>query len=258
MMPENKSEIIVREYLMSRGFSVERISDSPAKRTADYLITDEKDRYIIEVKGRIEDKNHREDLLSGKEACRVTKLGHNNSVSNRIRDAEKQLKSTPSDSRAFRVIGLVAVGDDPSAQVIQFEATLYGLIYLLLPYENNPFFPIPCFYFTFNEFFNIPNVDAALILCLEDGKMCLNPFSPRAEEFRNTKLWHSHESEGKVCDPEQMENRTEALIADCNLDRKNESLLRDYVRHKYGLDYLPQQWPVVYKPKRYTRGKIIP
>lgn len=257
-MAENEAAILIRDYLKSKRFNVERIPEKPLKR-ADYRVTDGNDVYIIEVKGRIQDKKYRKDLLSGKVACRQASLGRTNPVTKQIRIAAQQLKSTPADSRAFRVIALVAAGDDPDAQFIQFQSTLYGTVDLLVPQLDGSIDPVPCFYFTFNEFFKFPFLDSALIL-VPGGRrvVCLNPFSPRANEFRNTRLWHLHETEGNIRDPEQLEKRREAFIADCKLKRRDESSLLDFIRCKYELEYLGKHWPQVFKPKRHTKAKIAP
>lgn len=252
-MSENDAERQTRSFLESQGFNVERIPSAPDEQRADYRVTDENDVYIIEVKGRFEDEEYMHDLLEKGEAIREDFVGPTNVVSRQIRDAAEQLRATPAELAAFRVMALVAGGDDPGVQAMQFQSTLYGTVDLLVPAEDGSALAVPCFYFTFNEFFNLRHVDAALILVPGGSRVCLNSFSPRAEEFRHTRLWQLHEREGQICDPEQMEMREEAFIADCDLDRHDEPVLRSYIQNKYGLEHLP----LPFKPKKVTAAKVV-
>lgn len=253
MMSENSTEYQVRGFLESEGFNVQRIKSTQKEKRADYRVNDENDIYITEVKGRIEDLQYRKNLMKYGFGVRTVYIGRNNSISKEVKEAAGQLRATPEDSKAFRVIALVAEGDDPEDQVVQFQSTLYGLVNLLLPAEDGSAVATPCFYFSFNEFFRIRDVDAALILIPTIGShIYLNSFSPRRYELIHTRLWQLHAREGAICDPEQMERRGEVFVADCDLDRHNESGLRNYIRQKYGLEHLPQHLPIVFNPKKVT------
>ena len=256
-MPENDAEHQVRMFFESQRFHVDRIISLQDERRADYRVTHENEVYIVEVKGRIEDKEYERDLLEQGEAIREGLLGYTNPASKQIREAAKQLIVTPAEPSAFRVIALVTAYDDPETHAEQFQSTLYGMVDLLIPAENGHARAIPCYYFTFSEFYNLPEVDAALILIPGGAKICLNSFSTRLHEFRKTSLCQLLASVGAVSDPEEREKQGKAYIADCSLDRRDESLIREYVRRKYKLTHLPPHLPMTFSPTKLTVGKMV-
>jgi hypothetical protein len=152
---------------------------------------------------------------------------------------------------------LVTAHDDPEIHVAQFQSTLYGMVDLLVPADDGSALAVPCCFFTFSEFFNLRYVDAALILVPGGTRICLNSFSPRVYEFRTTWLCQLHASTGAVCDPEDREMQKKAFVADCHLDRRDELLMRDYIRRKYGLEHLPPHLPIPFSPKKVTVGKVV-
>jgi len=176
-MSENDAERQVRSFLESVGFQVKRISSLRDEQRADYRVTHENEVHIVEVKGRIENQEYIRDLREKGEASRKDIVGRTNPISKQIRDAAEQLRATPAESSAFRVIALVAASDDPEVHSTQFQSTLYGMVDLLVPAEDGSAVAVPCFYFTFNEFFNLHYVDAVLILVPGGSRICLNSFS---------------------------------------------------------------------------------
>lgn len=172
-MPENDAERQVRTFFESQRFHVERITSLQDERRADYRITHANEVYIIEVKGRIEDEEYERNLVEQGEAIREDLLGYTNPVSKQIRDAAKQLIVTPAEPSAFRVIEVVTAYNDYETHAEQFQSTLYGMVDLLIPAENSHARAILCYYFTFSEFYNLPKVDAALILIPGGAKSVL-------------------------------------------------------------------------------------
>ena len=114
----------------------------------------------------------------------------------------------------------------------------------------------PCFYFTFNEFYSLRHIDAALIL-FQTGdkghcKLCVNNFSPRSKEFQLTDLYTNLKENNAICDPQQLETMNHAFVADCALDRHDEDQILLYVKQKYNLDFAR-----TFHPKKYTVSKIV-
>ncbi len=226
-MSENDAERQVRGFLEAERFQVERIPSLPhEEQRADYRVIHENEIHIVEVKGRIENQKYVQDLLKKGEAIKESIVGRTNPVSKHIREAAEQLKTTPAESSAFRVIALVTADDDSEVHSTQFQSTLYGMVDLLVPAKDGSAVAVPCFYFTFNEFFNLRYVDAVLILMLDGSRICLNSFSSRAHEFRRTWLYQLHSRAGAVCDPEEMEIQRKAFVADCRLASVSEPVSR--------------------------------
>jgi len=92
-----------------------------------------------------------------------------------------------------------------------------------------------------------------LLLLPWGSRICLNNYGLKVEAFRQTGLYQLHENHGAVADPERMEVRQEAFIADCNLDRRDEAALLGYIKQKYNLDQV-----ITFNPKKYTASKIVP
>ena len=252
-MKENNSERHVREFLERQDFRVQRIATVPGQRRADYYVTDSDKSYVVEVKGKIGDEAYTENLLSRGEAFREEFLGRTNSISQDIREAAKQLVATPAEPEAFRIVAFVATGDAPYTQASQIESTLYGTVELLSPSSDGAgAVATACFYFTFSEFFNLRSVDAALIFIPDGSKVYVNNFSQRVREFRTTKLYQIHAGQGAVCDPEIIERQGAAFIADCDLDRREEPELIQYINQKYGVECI-----YTFKPTKYTAGKMV-
>lgn len=252
-MKENSSERHVREFLEGQGFKVQRIATVPGQKRADYYVTNSDKSYVVEVKGKTGDEAYIESLLSNGEAFREEFLGRTNPISQDIREAAEQLLATPAEPEAFRLVAFVATGDDPYTQASQIESTLYGTVELLSASSDGlGAIATSCFYFTFSEFFNLRSVDAALIFIPDGSKVYVNNFSRRVQEFRTTNLYQIHAGQRAVCDPEIIESQGAAFIADCDLDRREESALIKYINRKYDVECI-----YTFKPKKYTAGKMI-
>jgi Archaeal holliday junction resolvase (hjc). len=184
-MKENNSERHVREFLEKQGFKVQRIPTVSGQKRADYHVTDSEKTYVVEVKGKTTgDEAYIESLMSSGEGFREEFLGRTNSISQGIREAAEQLLATPAESEAFRIVVFVATGDDPDTQALQIESTLYGTVELLsASSDGSGAVATPCFYFTFNEFFNLRSVDAALIFIPNGSRVYVNNFSQRVQEL---------------------------------------------------------------------------
>ncbi|MDA2928195.1 hypothetical protein MYX78_13375 [Acidobacteria bacterium AH-259-G07] len=228
MKSENPSELRVRNFLENQGFDVGRIQVNEKDRRADYKVRDESDTYIVEVKGRAEDEEYLEDLFRKGVAEKQKLLGRTNTMSGLIQEAADQLRSTPCEEGAFRIAAFVASTEDADVDLEQFESTLYGTVNLLTEEEDGIALATPCFYFTFNEFYRLPDVDAALIFAQRGSKLYLNTFSQRVEAFRRARLYELYDQHNAVVDPGEMERRETAFVADCNLDRRDEKALSDY------------------------------
>lgn len=255
-MSENRAELQVRDFFEIHGFHVERICAAENEKRADYLVKDNSSSYLVEVKGRVEDERHMEKLMRDGIASKEEVVGRTNPVSKQIREAAEQLQSDFTSHDGFQIIALVAEGHDPPMQATQFESTIYGKVELITEMKDGEARTTPCFYFTYNEFYNLRHMDAALILFQTGAKgyskLCVNNFSPRSREFQLTRLYKSHNEHEAICDPRQLEKINHAFIADCNLDRHDEAQILEYVKQKYKLDFA-----LTFHPKKYTVSKIV-
>lgn len=222
----------VRSYLKSIGFIVTKIPES-SQRTPDFLVSDEVNQYVIEVK----DKDNQKfiDLVDGKNTNRKVNLEYDNVISGIIREGVAQLDSYDSQEKIFRMIWFLIdtnlFGGSLSSQI---GKTLYGLQEIEGYKANGEFFQTICYYFTFSEFFRNKQLDAVVVQSPNETVLCVNDFSSQRDEFRQTKLYQSFvESNLYIIEP----SKSRCCIADdfTSLDRKNSKAVTEFIGRKYNL-----------------------
>ena len=243
----------VLNFLERHGFSVQEICEVPGERRADLRATHNAEEYLVEVKSRIADEVYFSELYATGTAERKKFLGRTNAVSAQVRDGAEQLVTTPSTPEAFRLLALIAFGDDPETQASQFQATLYGTVDVLTPGEAGSAVATPCFFFSFSEFFRLRHIDAAMIMIPGASRLCLNSFGYCLPEMRESSLTKLYAENDGLIDPSSLEAKGEAFLADCNLDRRDEAALLRYVQEKYGL-----QHAFTFNPNKYTAAVLVP
>lgn len=251
-MSENCAEREVRSLLVEIGMGVERIAATQHEPRADYVASDSHSRYIIEVKGRDEDRLYQNDLATKEFAFREEYLGRTNPVSRQIREGAEQLACTPDIGTPFQVLALVTSANQSDAQAQQFHATLYGTSFIITPGSGSSGIATPCFYFSFSEFYRLRHVDAALVLTLGGARLLVNDLADRAGEFRSSDLYKFFDQHGALEDPPRSEADGTAFIADCELDRRDEVVMLSYVKEKYRLEHA-----IATNPTLYTAGTVI-
>jgi hypothetical protein len=152
---EGETELHMRRVLEYEGFQVDRIASTSVKR-ADYHVSDDLHKYLAEVKRKEDDPvriaRFDQDFLENGEAARSEPGGRTSVMSGLIREAAKQLESTPTVPDEFKLIWFAAWGESPELQMDQFRSTLYGECRMLTARPQQGLREIPCYYYTFNEF----------------------------------------------------------------------------------------------------------
>ena len=250
------SEKTVAAVLCGVGFAVTHIPTAEPLKRADLRAEKANEGHVIEVKTKDDDpvaiERHRKTLVTEGEAMRSTPMGRTNTMSGVFREAADQLRATPCQPSDFKLIWFMAIGRDQDVQVQQFQDTLYGTVPIIVPTALAPGAPppqgsqaqykptlIPCYFYGFNEFFAASDIDGAVVGMDAGYRLCVNSHGHRAAEFRRTKLhelFACHKHHRAVVDPTVSEANGEAFIADCDIDRRNETQVLQYVRQKYGLD----------------------
>lgn len=258
---EDETELYMRLVLEHEGFQVTRIPSS-SKKTADYRVSDDRHSYVIEVKRKEDDPEclarFQKEFLEKGEASRSESGGHTNVMAGIIRDAAKQLESTPTEPGEFKLIWFAAWGERPELQMDQFRSTLYGEVTILIATPHEGIRQIPCFYYTFNEFYKLPHIDGAIAFSEARGGLYLNSFCPKADALKQTKLFRMFEKAGAVCDPSALEASGNALIFDKDTDRRNKAAVYEILRQKYRFGPL-EMLPLESKVEIYRFGlKEIP
>jgi hypothetical protein len=224
-----------RAFFDFLGARVERIPEVPGQPRADFLVTWPSEACVVEVKGKEENEEYSRCLRGTGTTVRSEVLGRTNPISRQIREAIGQVRATPAPEAAFRLLVLVAADDAPEVHSAQFKATLYGTVDIVAPDPGGQAVARPCFYFTYCEFYDASDVDAAVILVGASSFLCLNEFSPRLGAFRSSSLYRVHASCAAVLDPADMETSGRAYSAKEDLPRGNPEAMLQFITQKYGL-----------------------
>lgn len=226
----------VKRVLDSWGFSTEMIavSTQTGVKTPDLAVEDETSKYLIEVKERDEDPaisaERDQALKAGHLYAQHLPLVRTNTNSGVIRDAVKQLQAHGSMD-TFRLIWLIGIGEHQNAKFHQFKAALYGTTNMF-DLDTAHVVHMPCYFFRDSEFFRHRAVlNAAIISTQTEATLCLNPMSPRFEDFKATKLCRHFGT--SVCDPMAEVDRGQAYIVDAAIDRSDENAVIAYMRDKH-------------------------
>jgi len=124
------SERFAQEVFEGFGFSVERIPEAESK-TPDFLVSDERYRYLVEVKEKLTDPRRLKErdaaLAEGHPYEQHEGIAPKSRISRTVHDGSKQLVAGSGSAADFRLIWLQALGTRPDAQIDQFRYTLYGI-----------------------------------------------------------------------------------------------------------------------------------
>ena len=227
---------LLAQVLESNGFYVTILPKKEDVKTADLFVRDPDDaHFFIEIKRKFDDEEllyQREDAFrSNSVFIRGETARGTSTISGLAREASSQVEASQPKEGDFRIIWFVAMGIHEQIQIQQFVSSLYGKENLFCVLKPND--TLPCFYFSFNQFYPLRNtLDGAIVGGLEEGIFYLNNLSPRADALRNSSLYKMFGN--AVCDPQKMEASGRAYIADYNGTRNNKFAVLKYVRKKYG------------------------
>lgn len=249
------TENFVIRGLQSMGFNVRRIDIAQIK-TPDLLVSDTDSKYLIEIKEKFPDpqmmKQRSEILARGSIWAEENTLGYRNTISYIVREAADQLISFQSEPVEFRLVWLHARERHADTQLKQFKATLFGCVDLIDLDELADSVPArPCFFFGFSEFFRFRDVlDGAFVSTDDRCLLCINTLSPRGHLLRGSHLCTSFQP--GVYDPEELDRRGDAYIADCDIGRRNKAGVLEYVKNKYKRPRL-----IDFEPTRYSAETLV-
>ncbi len=234
----NKSEQITADFLQSLGLEVTRVPESESK-SCDFLLSSGNEEYLLEVKARRDDPDLRRSVRDTGVGTSSAVTGRTNRASTILREAASQLESSACDPGIFRLIWLVI---EPQAReqaiVHQVFATLYGLQELMLKGKDGGFESTHCMYFTHSEFHKHLELDAVGVHTSTGCSLCLNQFAARRKLFEDSHLYRQFREHNGVIKPNELVELNGWLLADTTIDRSNVEGVTEYVKSKYGIDYL--------------------
>jgi hypothetical protein len=229
-MSDRQIKDAISKFLRECGFEVTQVPEGPHP-SPDLLVT-KSQRYLIEIKTKEDDPAVIADRARRLRAGEVVDSGAaftpQSTMSRIIRDGVKQLEAYPARERDFCLLWLLAVGSDLESQYQQFLGTLYGLTNLVGP---DSLTLMSCYYFRNSAFFRWQNLDGAIVGTMARGELCINSYSPRGTSLKESSLAQIFGT--AVTDPRKREVEGRAYIADCDVDRRDEQQLLQYLQTKY-------------------------
>ena len=165
-------------------------------------------------------------------------LAHNNRISGILLDARTQLKETPQAAGTYQLIWFHATGVDSDLKYRQAFATFSGLVPLIAlnPREQGT---TDCFYFDYSAAINMPTVDALILTDSKTLQVCLNEFSHREAEFRETRLCRTFLEMDGVIDPVAMASEGRIISCRADVSRRNDEDIIKALQQPTGVEYSP-------------------
>lgn len=232
------AEELIRNLLEAHNFKVTKIQEQDHE-TPDFLVEGKRETYLVECKGRHDDKGElekkRKTLMSGEAYSEAISTLRESTASERIRKAASQLKEGPSDVN-FRLIWYHAFGEHAELKAKQIISSLYGTVDLM-DWGNGDEYLRPCYYFDFSGFFRMRDqLDGAVVSFANSGVFCLNDHSEKYKKLKSSELCAIFGN--AIRDAIEEERLGEAYIADTDVDRSNKEEVTAYLNQKYGTEFL--------------------
>ncbi|MEP1740539.1 MAG: hypothetical protein ABJI60_20190 [Kangiellaceae bacterium] len=218
------------------GLEAEKI-DEGQDETPDFIALDGNYIYYIELKERDSSEEYlrERELAFGSDDVysSTVSLEKCRNTSKVINKAKNQLKAE-SAPEEIRIVWLHAHGSQREALVEKFLCTLYGKadIYDWAEgrYDNKD-----CYYFDHSDFFRYRDSIDGAIISLEGGMaFAINNFSPKYDILLESEFTRGF-SKSSLINPIQLESEGKVWLIDCDLDRKDEDTLLNFLIDKYSL-----------------------
>lgn len=212
------------------GFEAEIIPEHEDER-ADISAWRNNDYYLFEVKSR-DDHPALMEQIDKKPNFQITEyskeLKRSNKISSIIKKASNQLAKTPKSNNDFSCIWFRAVHHLIPDEIECIQASLFGIRHLLVTDSERKFHHVKCYYFDYSDFFRFQNINAVVT---DNGKaiqICINNYSNRISEFRNSELYRYFEKANALIDPDRFNKGSKLLVADIDCPRNQVDKIKGY------------------------------
>lgn len=237
-MNEDEFKPYVKAFLYEHGLRVRDIIPRQNSRTPDFDVKADHSEYTIELKIKSDNpaeiERDNQVLSQGQILEKATPIGPRNRLYAIIKDGVDQMKEYDPENKTFHVLWLHSEGREPDLLNTRFHSTLFGMQYLV---SLEISYLMKCYFFEESAFYDYRDcLDGAILTYRDQLQLCVNTLSHRKAEFKKADLY-SILSRG-LCDPDILQNEQDILIADCEVDRKAQSEVIDYLRGKYSISHL--------------------
>ena len=232
---ENQIELEARAFFEACNLKVTRIGTSPNKKTPDFLVQGDGRGYLIEAKGRFDDERIKNELDTSNIVSRIRPYGHSLTIEGIIQYAHEQLEAFDLEHRYYWLVWLSVETKFASPKLTseQFVSTLYGIHQVVYADKKGNAVSKRCYYAQPGAFERWPEVDGAIISCPDGFVLCVNEFSTRKDQLCQLKVPMRLAERRAVVIPQEREVRGECFVADTEINRRDETVLRDYLRKHY-------------------------
>jgi hypothetical protein len=227
---------IVQQRLALIGYSSEPIDrPGPNGKSADLWGHKETDCLVIEVKSRTDDAEIEHRLQQAPEGEMLQwegDLGRKNRLSAVVEQASRQISDSQVHYAGIGVLWFRAtpeIGFDDSEH--QMQATLLGIRDICW-IRGEEWRGSIAFFATYSDFFRFPNIDCAVLEIKDKGRLLLNPFSPRKEEMKRSRLYGFFAGNGSVLDVDALVP-PKGFIVRGDVDRGDENAVRSALCDQY-------------------------
>lgn len=223
------------------GFTVEEIEESDTPR-ADLKLNDGEQTYVVEVKEKVDTGAHSTtqtvDIPNDSVTFRVTKRGRLNRLDAILRNADKQIESTPRENESIGLVWMQFDGDTAAEYGTRLPYSFYGIADLVP--RGHGGCSLNCLYFDYSTAFEVPNVCGVLICENDSLQLAINQFAQNSNYLRSSKL--AKRLGASIYDPLELTKQQNVLLLD-SLDspiprkKENEGRLLNAVLERTGKEY---------------------
>lgn len=241
-MPSTRSEKEAQELLEANQYSVEKIPESN-RRTADFFVSKNNDRYLIEVTEKEPEKAFTQMIQTASKeglGTLIRKLDRNNGLDGIIKRKAAQLRETDKEAD-FRLLWIAGPNGDSDFFRDILIRTLYGLAQVsavrsmdLDVLKTTPPTTHICFYYDYFSFYGLPELDGVILSAQGQKILFVNPFGGKASEFRDSEIHHLFENIGAVADPDTIKEPS-VLFLGLNVERSSQRAKWEYIKSTYGI-----------------------
>ena len=255
-----KSELEKEDLLIvEKVFALARVKcdrvDAPREGRCDFRATDRfGQRYLVEVKGFWDNEDIRNNLmLSGVHNASIALDSHAASEAAIRKAVEQQFPGTPTEDDALWIVAILnRAVHGAEAMDHRLFATIYGVRKVIYAGPSGEGESNDCLYFSHSAFHRHPKLDAVLLFNLNgDVSLHINDFGNRKDVICGSTLGRYFDGCGAMSQARSLETGG-FLFADCDVDRRDEPAVLDYVKRKYGLS-----GALLSRPKEYSSTVIV-
>lgn len=228
---------LIEQGLRSLDYEVKRISTEEEEESADLLAYQAEDRFVVEVKTRLENIEEREQLEAeptGTVVDHHEPLTRENRLSGIVKKAADQIRHTQTEHPGLGLLWfcpepLLGIADSSS----RLEATVYGVRHAFVEKEGKNFPFSKVYMATHNDFYRFQIIDAVVLDGSDGMRLLVNPFSPKKEILRTSRVYQFFSSQDAITDLVTADPANGVFIVQGNFSRGDQRAVSRALTEQY-------------------------